>query len=101
MRCHDKALTLSLSLARTLTDIKHLPHTLQLSPHTCPIWQVDTYFESIRAKYETQADSYYASARLWDDGLIEPAQTRTVLSLALSISANAPVPKTNHGIFRM
>jgi 3-methylcrotonyl-CoA carboxylase beta subunit len=52
-------------------------------------------------QYEKQGHPYYASARLWDDGVIDPAQTRTVLSLALSASLNAPIPETRFGVFRM
>lgn len=55
----------------------------------------------IRAKYEEQGHPYYASARLWDDGVIDPAQTRDVLGLAISASLNAPIPPTTFGIFRM
>ncbi|QJE73665.1 methylcrotonoyl-CoA carboxylase [Aerophototrophica crusticola] len=55
----------------------------------------------IRAQYERQGHPYYASARLWDDGIIDPAETRTVLALGLSASLNAPVPRTNFGVFRM
>ena len=55
----------------------------------------------IRAQYETQGHPYYATARLWDDGIIAPAQTRRVLGLALSASLNAPVETTAFGVFRM
>ena len=55
----------------------------------------------IRAQYETQGHPYYASARLWDDGVIDPAQTRRTLALALSASLNAPVEPTRFGLFRM
>ena len=55
----------------------------------------------IRAQYETQGHPYYASARLWDDGVIDPADTRRVLALAISASLNAPIAKTEFGIFRM
>jgi len=55
----------------------------------------------IREQYEHQGHPYYASARLWDDGVIDPAETRTVLGLALSASLNAPVPDTRFGVFRM
>ena len=55
----------------------------------------------IRAQYETQGHPYYATARLWDDGVIDPAQTRRVLGLALSASLNAPVEPTRFGLFRM
>ena len=53
------------------------------------------------AQYETQGHPYYASARLWDDGVIDPAETRMVLGLALSTSLNAPIEKTRFGVFRM
>jgi len=59
------------------------------------------YREKIRASYEREAHSMYATARLWDDGIIEPAQTRQVLSMSLAMAANAPVPPTRHGVFRM
>ncbi len=55
----------------------------------------------IRAQYEAQGHPYYASARLWDDGIIDPAETRTVLGLGLSASLNAPIPQTRFGVFRM
>jgi 3-methylcrotonyl-CoA carboxylase beta subunit len=55
----------------------------------------------IRAQYETQGHPYYATARLWDDGLIAPADTRRVLGLALEASLNAPIEPANFGIFRM
>ena len=55
----------------------------------------------IRAQYETQGHPYYATARLWDDGVIDPAQTRRVLGLALSAALNAPIEKTTFGVFRM
>jgi 3-methylcrotonyl-CoA carboxylase beta subunit len=55
----------------------------------------------IRAQYETQGHPYYATARLWDDGLIAPADTRRVLGLALEASLNAPIEPTDFGIFRM
>ena len=55
----------------------------------------------IRAQYETQGHPYYASARLWDDGVIDPVDTRMVLGLGLSAALNAPVEKTTFGVFRM
>lgn len=54
-----------------------------------------------REQYERQGNPYYSSARLWDDGIIDPAQTRTVLSLALSVCAQAPQQATRYGVFRM
>ena len=55
----------------------------------------------IRAKYETEGDPYYATARLWDDGIIPPAMTRDVLGLALAAATIAPIPETRFGLFRM
>ncbi len=55
----------------------------------------------ILEQYETQGHPYYASARLWDDGIIDPAETRMVLGLGLSAALNAPVERTTFGVFRM
>jgi 3-methylcrotonyl-CoA carboxylase beta subunit len=55
----------------------------------------------IREQYESQGHPYYASARLWDDGVIDPADTRRVLALSLSASLNAPIEETRFGVFRM
>ena len=55
----------------------------------------------IREQYEHQGHPYYATARLWDDGIIDPADTRMVLGLALSTALNAPVEQTRYGVFRM
>ena len=55
----------------------------------------------ILAQYDVQGHPYYASARLWDDGVIDPADTRRVLSLAMSATLNAPIPETRFGVFRM
>src|SRR5690606_31590564 len=55
----------------------------------------------IRAQYETQGHPYYATARLWDDGVIDPADTRRVLGLGISATLNAPIERTTFGVFRM
>ena len=55
----------------------------------------------IRAQYEAQGNPYYATARLWDDGVIDPAETRMVLGLGISAAMNAPIEKTDYGVFRM
>ena len=57
--------------------------------------------EEIRATYEVEGSPYYSTARLWDDGIIDPLDTRRVLALGLAAAANAPVPETTFGIFRM
>ncbi|WP_445222185.1 carboxyl transferase domain-containing protein [Bradyrhizobium sp. Pa8] len=61
----------------------------------------DQFREPIRAQYESQGHPYYATARLWDDGVIDPADTRLVLGLGLSAAANAPIEPTKFGLFRM
>jgi 3-methylcrotonyl-CoA carboxylase beta subunit len=61
----------------------------------------DAYAERIRAQYEYQGHPYYSTARLWDDGVIDPADTRMVLGLALSACANAPLEPSSFGLFRM
>ncbi|MFL6950712.1 MAG: carboxyl transferase domain-containing protein, partial [Xanthobacteraceae bacterium] len=55
----------------------------------------------IRARYEEEGNPYYATARLWDDGIITPQETRRVLALAFSAALNAPIPETRFGVFRM
>ncbi len=55
----------------------------------------------IRQQYETQGSPYYASARLWDDGVIDPADTRRVLGMGLAVAAHTPVPEPAYGVFRM
>jgi 3-methylcrotonyl-CoA carboxylase beta subunit len=55
----------------------------------------------IRAQYESQGNPYYATARLWDDGVVDPADTRLVLGLGLSAASNAPIEPTKFGLFRM
>jgi len=55
----------------------------------------------IRDQYETQGSPYYSTARLWDDGIIDPVDTRRVLGMGLAAAANAPVPEPSYGVFRM
>ena len=57
--------------------------------------------DEIRAKYEAEGNPYYSTARLWDDGIIDPLDTRRVLALGLAAARNAPIPETTFGIFRM
>ena len=56
---------------------------------------------SIRNQYETQGHPFYASARLWDDGVIDPVDTRQVVALGISAALNAPAKPTRYGVFRM
>jgi 3-methylcrotonyl-CoA carboxylase beta subunit len=61
----------------------------------------EAFKKPIRDQYETQGHPYYASARLWDDGIIDPADTRMVLGLSVSASLNAPIDEPRFGVFRM
>ena len=64
--------------------------------------EADAFKAPIRAKYEEEGNPWYATARLWDDGIIDPAQTRDVLGLALAATLNAPIPeRAAFGVFRM
>ena len=64
--------------------------------------QAEAFKAPIRAKYEEEGNPYYATARLWDDGIIDPAQTRDVLGLAFAATLNAPIPdRAQFGVFRM
>jgi acetyl-CoA carboxylase carboxyltransferase component len=61
----------------------------------------DADADEIRAKYEREGSPYYSTARLWDDGVIDPLDTRRVLALGLAAALNAPIPETTFGVFRM
>jgi len=61
----------------------------------------EAFKQPVKAQYEHQGHPYYASARLWDDGIIDPADTRMVLGLGLSAALNAPIAETRFGVFRM
>jgi len=63
--------------------------------------QAEAFKAPVRQKYEDEGNPYYATARLWDDGVIDPAQTRDVLGLALAATLNAPVEDRGFGVFRM
>jgi acetyl-CoA carboxylase carboxyltransferase component len=57
--------------------------------------------QPILEKYEREGNPYYSTARLWDDGILDPIETRRVIGLALSASLNAPIGPTKFGVFRM
>jgi 3-methylcrotonyl-CoA carboxylase beta subunit len=61
----------------------------------------EAFKSPIREQYEMQGHPYYATARLWDDGVLDPAQTRRALGLGISASLNAPIQATKFGVFRM
>jgi len=61
----------------------------------------EEFKQPIREAYEREGNPYYATARLWDDGIILPSETRRVLALAFATTLNAPVEQTKFGVFRM
>jgi acetyl-CoA carboxylase carboxyltransferase component len=61
----------------------------------------ETFTKPILDKYEDEGNPYYSTARLWDDGIIDPVDTRMVLGLGISAALNAPIPETIFGVFRM
>lgn len=85
--------------ARVLATIKR--DQLQAQGQNFSAEQEQAFMAPIEQQYETQGHPYYASARLWDDGVIDPADTRRVLALGLSAARNAPIGDTRFGIFRM
>ncbi|MGH3356754.1 MAG: carboxyl transferase domain-containing protein [Nocardioidaceae bacterium] len=68
---------------------------------TWPVEDEEAFKDPIREQYEQQGSPYYSTARLWDDGVIDPVETRRVLGMGLAAAANAPVPEPSYGIFRM
>jgi len=75
---------------------------LEKQKKTWPKDEEDKFRGGIEAKYEKEGDPFYSSARLWDDGVIDPADTRTVLGMGLSVAMNAPIERnSNFGVFRM
>jgi 3-methylcrotonyl-CoA carboxylase beta subunit len=74
---------------------------LEAKGETWPKDAEEAFKKPIREQYETQGHPYYASARLWDDGIIDPKDTRRVLGLGLSAALNAPIEPTQFGVFRM
>jgi 3-methylcrotonyl-CoA carboxylase beta subunit len=74
---------------------------LEAKGETWPEEEEERFKAPIRAQYEEQGHPYYASARLWDDGIIDPRDTRQVLALALSAALNAPAEDTQFGVFRL
>jgi 3-methylcrotonyl-CoA carboxylase beta subunit len=74
---------------------------LEARGQTWPPEAEEEFKQPVRDQYERQGNPYYSTARLWDDGIIDPADTRRVLGLALSAAANAPLDDVHYGIFRM
>jgi len=85
--------------ANVLAQVK--ADNLERSGKKWPAKEREAFMAPIRDQYETQGHPYYATARLWDDGIIDPADTRMVLGLGLSAALNAPIEPTRFGLFRM
>ena len=68
---------------------------------TWSVEEEEEYKRPIRESYEAQGHPYYATARLWDDGIIDPADTRAVLAQALAVAGNSPPGQRRQGMFRM
>ena len=86
--------------ARVLSTVKQDQRRRRGEPEMTPAELAD-FERPTREKYEEEGNPFYATARLWDDGILDPAQTRTVLGLALAAVGNAPAEETRFGIFRM
>lgn len=74
---------------------------LEASGKTLSQEEIDSIRKPIIEKYEFEASPYYSSARIWDDGIIDPLDTRNVLALGISMALNAPIPEQKYGVFRM
>jgi acetyl-CoA carboxylase carboxyltransferase component len=85
--------------AQTLLTVKR--QQLASRGETLPEADADALAAPIRAKYESEGSPYYATARLWDDGILDPLETRDALGLALAATLCAPIPPTGWGVFRM
>jgi acetyl-CoA carboxylase carboxyltransferase component len=85
--------------ASVLSQVKQEQRTRRGRPMSAE--ELSALEAPILAKYEEEGSPYYSTARLWDDGIIPPADTRTVLALGLSAALNAPIPETRFGVFRM
>ena len=71
-------------------------------PDSEQVAEVETDFKRpVLEQYSRESDPYYATARLWDDGILDPAKTRTALALAFSVASSAPFPDDRYGTFRM
>ena len=85
--------------ASVLTTVKRDQHTREGQPF--PQNEADGIATPILEQYEREGSPYYSTARLWDDGIVDPAATREMLALGLSMAYNAPIPAARFGVFRM
>jgi 3-methylcrotonyl-CoA carboxylase beta subunit len=82
--------------AQTLLTVKLAQAGTQMTAAEC-----EAFMAPILAKYDTESSAYYSTARLWDDGILDPVETRDALGLLLAVTLQAPVPETAFGVFRM
>ncbi|MEO9327189.1 carboxyl transferase domain-containing protein [Gordonia aurantiaca] len=85
--------------ADTLATVRR--NQIERSGETWPAADEEAFKAPIREQFERQSDAYYSTARLWDDGIVDPAQTRTLLGLALEAARYAPLTDPRYGVFRM
>jgi acetyl-CoA carboxylase carboxyltransferase component len=85
--------------ASVLTTVKRDQLAREGKPLTAD--EEESIRQPILDKYEHEGSPYYSTARLWDDGILDPAETRQLLALGLSAAYNAPVPEAKFGVFRM
>lgn len=85
--------------ASVLAQIKR--DAMEKRGETWPEAEEEAFKAPIREQYEHQGHPFYSSARLWDDGVVDPADSRTVLGLGISAALNAPIEPTTFGVFRM
>ena len=74
---------------------------LQAEGKTMTPEEQEAFKKPILEKYEREGNPYYSTARMWDDGIIDPVDTRNALGLGISMSLNAPIPQHRFGVFRM
>jgi acetyl-CoA carboxylase carboxyltransferase component len=86
--------------AGVLSTVKNSNLVTQGKPEMSPEERAE-FERPVLAKYEKEGSCYYSSARLWDDGVIDPLQTRDILGLCLGVTQNEKIPDSKYGIFRM
>jgi len=85
--------------AQVLAQVRR--DNMEKAGNSWPDEEAEAFMDPIRAQYESQGNPFYGSARLWDDGIIDPADTRRVVGLGISTALNAPIEPTPFGVFRM
>ena len=85
--------------ARVLTDIKF--NSTADRKKEASAEEIESYYQNIYSTYETEGSPYYATARLWDDGIIDPVSTRATLALAFASTGFSTTSAGNYGVFRM